>query len=96
MQSMISIRSIARAAGIVAMLSALGAGTVAAHSQTVDPNGNGDGFTKGISNPWAQAHCHAASPEVLASVEAANSFSPADALPCPTIPGNTWPAGLQR
>lgn len=52
----------ARALAIAATLLALSTATVAAHSQTVDPNGNGDGFTKPISNPWAMAHCQAASP----------------------------------
>jgi hypothetical protein len=66
---------VARAAAVATMVLALGAGAVSAHSQTVDPNGNGDGFTKGISNPWAKAHCHAASPAVLAGLDAANSFS---------------------
>jgi len=55
-------RLLGRAAVTATMLLALGAGSVAAHSQTVDPNGNGEGFTKPISNPWAMAHCMAASP----------------------------------
>jgi hypothetical protein len=88
-------RMVARAAGVATMVLALGAGAVSAHSQTVDPNGNGDGFTKGISNPWAKAHCHAASPAVLAGLDAANSFSPTGSLACPTDPGTGWPPGLQ-
>ena len=58
---------------------------VAAHSHTVDPNGNGEGFTKPVSKPWAQAHCNAQSPEVLAEVNAASWFNPAAALPCPAV-----------
>lgn len=53
----------ARALAIAATLLALSTATVAAHMQTVNPNGNGDGFgPRGISNPWAMAHCQAASP----------------------------------
>jgi hypothetical protein len=69
----------------------LAVSSVAAHSQTVNPNGNGDGFVKPISNPWAQAHCHAQAPAVV--FEASDGvvrFSPAGALPCPasvTNPG---------
>lgn len=87
-----------RAAVLAAAMLAMSAAAAAAHSQTVDPNGRGGGFSKPISNAWAQAHCHAASPEVLATTatRAANSFSPAAALPCPTGPGADWPPGLQR
>jgi hypothetical protein len=75
----------ALATGLVAL--AMSAAAVAAHTQTVDPNGNGDGFTKPISNPWAQAHCHAASPSLV--FDASNgvvAFNPATALPCPAVP----------
>lgn len=69
----------------------LAIGGVAAHTQTVDPNGNGDGFVKGISNPWAQAHCHAEAPAVVfAASDGVVKFSPGGALPCPahvTNPG---------
>jgi hypothetical protein len=63
------------------MLFALGAGGVSAHTQSVDPNGNGEGFTKPISNSWAMAHCKAASP--LHVHEASNgvvAFNPARAF----------------
>lgn len=92
-----TLGSVARAAATATLLLGLAAGSVAAHSQTVTPNGNGDGFTKGISNAWAQAHCNARSPEVLATiaVNAANSFSPAGNFACPTEPGENWPPGLQ-
>lgn len=55
-----------RILAVTTMLLALGATSVAAHTQTVDPNGNGEGFTKPISNPWAMAHCQAASPLIIA------------------------------
>jgi hypothetical protein len=89
---------LARAVAMALLLVALTAGAVSAHGQTVDPNGNRTGFTKPISNPWARAHCHAQSPLVLATTaaHAANSFSPAGALPCPTDPGEGWPPGRQR
>lgn len=58
----IAARALVRAAATATILLALGATTVAAHGQTVDPNGNGEGFTKPISRPWAMAHCQAASP----------------------------------
>jgi hypothetical protein len=69
------------------LLTLLIAGSALAHTQTVNPNGNGEGFTKPISNPWAQAHCHAASPALVG--EASNGvvqFLPAAALPCPAVP----------
>lgn len=82
------IRRIATSVATATLLFALTVASVAAHSQTVDPNGNGQGFTKPISNAWAQAHCNARSPEVLATTaeHAANSFSPPGALPCPLVP----------
>ena len=83
-------RSRTRAASAVlaaTMLLALGATSVAAHSQTVNPNGNGDGFTKPISKPFAQAHCNSAAPKVVAEAsDGVVLFSPAAALPCPAIP----------
>lgn len=83
-----SLLRAARAAILATALIAASAGAVAAHSQTVTPNGNGSGFTKPISNAWAQAHCNAASPGVLATTaeHAANAFNPPTALPCPLVP----------
>jgi hypothetical protein len=69
------------------LLALLVAGSALAHTQTVNPKGNGEGFTKPISNPWAQAHCNAASPALVN--EASNGvvqFLPAGALPCPAVP----------
>jgi hypothetical protein len=64
------------------------AGAAGAHSQTVQPPSKDSPTVSGpISNAWAQAHCHAASPGIVG--EASNgvmTFSPAGALPCPPIP----------
>jgi hypothetical protein len=57
-----TLRALARALAGAAIIGAMSVASVAAHSQTVNPNGNGEGFTKPISNPWAMAHCRAASP----------------------------------
>lgn len=61
------------------------AGAAAGHSQTVQPPPHESPVVTGpISNAWAQAHCHAASPGLVA--EASNgvmTFTPAGALPCP-------------
>lgn len=70
-----------RSFAIAATLVALSTATVAAHSQTVNPNGNGEGFTKPISKPWAMAHCQAAAPLHIA--ETSNGvvqFNPAIAF----------------
>ena len=79
-------RLLARSALVATMTLALFAGTVAAHSQTVTPNGNGEGFTKPISNAWAQAHCNAQSPSIVAErSKGVVQFNPAAALPCPLV-----------
>lgn len=64
------------------------AGPVAAHSQTVVPPSKDAPVVSGpISNPWAQAHCHAASPAIVADrSNGVVSFLPAGALPCPAVP----------
>jgi hypothetical protein len=59
-----------------------------AHTQTVNPPGQGEPgiVSDPISKPFAQAHCHAEAPAVVA--DASNgvvSFSPAGALPCPSV-----------
>jgi hypothetical protein len=59
---------------------------VAAHSQTVTPPGRDSVVSGPISNAWAQAHCHAASPGVVAG--ASNGvvvFTPQGALDCPAV-----------
>ncbi|NJD28947.1 MAG: hypothetical protein FIA92_11695 [Chloroflexi bacterium] len=82
-----SFHRVVRAVLGASLLALVTASTALGHSQTVDPNGNGDGFTKPISKAWAQAHCHAASPAIIS--EASNGvvqFLPAGALPCPAVP----------
>lgn len=77
----ISLRSLAGAAVTATLLMSMSLATVAAHSQTVNPNGAGDGFTKPISNPWAIAHCRAASPLHVAETSGGVvAFSPAIAF----------------
>ncbi len=81
-----SLKPAARAVVTAMMLLALGATSVAAHSQTVDPQGNGDGFSKPISNAWAQAHCNSSAPAVVGTAsKGVVRFSPAEALPCPAV-----------
>jgi len=76
-----------RALGVALAMLALSATAAAAHSQTVDPNGNGDGFTRPISKAWAQAHCNAASPAVVSEAsDGVVAFNPAAVLPCPLVP----------
>lgn len=74
--------TIRRAAGAAAAMLALSAGAAAAHSQTVDPNGSGDGFVnRPISRPWAMAHCQAASPLLVADASGGVvQFNPARAF----------------
>jgi len=82
-----TVTRLVRALVGASLLTLLIAGSALAHTQSVNPNGNGAGFTRPISNPWAQAHCHAASPAIVG--EASNGvvqFLPAAALPCPAVP----------
>ena len=82
-----TVTRLVRALVVASLLALLTAGSALAHTQTVNPNGNGEGFTKPISKAWAQAHCHAASPALVS--EASNGvvqFVPAAALPCPAVP----------
>lgn len=64
------------------------AGPVAAHSQSVQPPSKDAPVVSGpISNPWAQAHCNAASPSLVADrSNGVVSFLPAAALACPAVP----------
>ena len=60
-----------------------------AHTQTVNPPGQGEPgiVSDPISQPFAQAHCHAQSPAIVATASGGvASFSPAGALPCPSVP----------
>jgi hypothetical protein len=68
--------------GVMATL-VLVVGTVAAHSQTVDPNGGDGGFVKPIARPWIQGHCRAAAPAVVSDAsDGVVAFNPPTALPC--------------
>jgi hypothetical protein len=78
---------IIRALLLATTMIVLSVGTAAAHTQTVTPNGNGEGFTKPISKRWAQAHCNAQSPALVADASGGVvQFLPAAALPCPPVP----------
>lgn len=58
----------------------------AAHRQIVTPPSKDEPVVdKPISNAWAQAHCSAASPEVLGT-DSVVGFAPYAALPCPAVP----------
>lgn len=76
-------RSLYSLVAALALLAAM-AVPVAAHSQTVTPPGQDAAVVSGpISKAWAQAHCHAAAPAVVAG--ASNGvvvFTPPAALPC--------------
>jgi len=91
MQHRRQARGIAAAVLSLVATALLAISGVAGHSQTVDPKGNGDGFVKPISNPWAQAHCHAQAPAVVFEAsDGVVKFTPGGALPCPgtvTNPG---------
>jgi hypothetical protein len=68
------------------------AAPAAAHSQTVTPPSSDAPVVIGpISKGWAQAHCHAMAPAVVAGASGGVVvFTPAAALPCPasvTNPG---------
>lgn len=57
-----------------------------AHTQSVKPpSKDAPVVSKPISNPWAQAHCNAAAPEVLGRDHVVG-FAPYAALPCPEVP----------
>jgi len=69
------------------LLALLITGSALAHTQTVNPNGNGASFTKPISKAWAQAHCHAASPALVSEAsDGVVQFLPAAALSCLAVP----------
>jgi hypothetical protein len=75
------------ALGGTLLLALAGAGSALGHSQVVQPPSQDTPVVSGpISNPWAQAHCNAASPGIVA--DASNGvvrFTPAAALPCPAV-----------
>jgi hypothetical protein len=57
-----------------------------AHGIIVTPPGQSDPVvSQPVSQRFAQAHCHAQSPEVLSDSPAAAQFVPGAALPCPAV-----------
>jgi hypothetical protein len=82
------IRSVLFAASSAALLLAGSAAAAAAHSQVVQPPSKDDPVVSGpISNAWAQAHCHAASPALVDDrSNGVVMFLPGAALPCPPVP----------
>lgn len=82
-----SIKKLAVSLLLASMLSLLSAGALLAHSQVVTPPGRDVPVVSGpISNPWAQAHCNAASPAIIADrSKGVVQFLPAAALPCPLV-----------
>jgi len=83
-----TVRGLAGVLLAAAALASISVGAVAAHTITVTPNGNADGFgPRSISKSWAQAHCNAESPSLIAdSSKGVVQFLPAQALPCPAVP----------
>jgi hypothetical protein len=82
---------IRRIAGIwIATLAllALNAAPALAHSQAVQPPSKESPVVAGpISNPWAQAHCNAQAPAVVADASGGVViFTPQGHLPCPAVP----------
>lgn len=62
------------------------AGPASAHALIVTPPGQaGAVVSQGVSQPYAQAHCHAQSPAELSNSPAAAQFTPGAALPCPPV-----------
>ena len=62
------------------------AGGASAHALIVTPPGqDGAVVNQPVSNPFAQAHCHAQSPSQLSDSPAAAQFTPGAALPCPPV-----------
>ena len=60
------------------------AGGASAHGIIVTPPGQtGPVASQPVSQPFAQAHCHAQSPAELSDSPAAAQFVPGAALPCP-------------
>jgi hypothetical protein len=63
------------------------AGGASGHGIIVTPPGQtGPVVSQPVSQPFAQAHCHAQSPAELSDSPAAAQFVPGAALPCPGVP----------
>lgn len=76
---------VATASGSLLVLAV--AGSALAHSQVVQPPSHDEPVVSGpISRAWAQAHCNAAAPAVVADAsDGVVRFRPGTALPCPLI-----------
>lgn len=76
---------VATAGGSLLVLTA--AGSALGHSQIVQPPSHDDPIVSGpISKAWAQAHCNAAAPAVVAERSGGVvRFTPGTALPCAAI-----------
>ena len=72
---------------LASMLTLMSASALFAHSQVVTPPSGDVPVVSGpISNPWAQAHCNAASPAIIADrSNGVVQFLPGAALPCPAV-----------
>lgn len=83
-----TFRSIRLAAAAAGFLLALSVPAVSAHTHVVQPPSQDDPVvSQPISNPWAQAHCNAASPAiVVVASNGVNRFNPGITLPCPLVP----------
>jgi hypothetical protein len=77
-----TVLAAAVAAVLVSAMFAVAASPASAHQLDVNPPGQETKSKGAVSTDWAQAHCNAQSPEVLASRGAA-TFTPQGALPCP-------------
>ena len=82
-----SIKKSATSLVLASLLTLMSASALFAHSQVVTPKSRDVPVVSGpISKPWAQAHCHAASPAIVADrSKGVVQFLPAAALPCPAV-----------
>ena len=79
-------RALALAAAGVGLTVGLAA-PASAHTQIVQPPAHESPVVFGpISKAWAQAHCNAASPEVVYEASGVVQFAPGTSLPCPPVP----------
>jgi hypothetical protein len=83
-----AIRRVVLIASAAMVFAAFAAGPTAAHTKVITPPVHDEPVVSGpISRAWAQAHCNAASPEIV--TDQSNGvvrFAPGIALPCPAVP----------
>jgi hypothetical protein len=84
---MTKLRRLLVVVAAVAAVLTLGVLPAAAHSQTVQPPAQDAPTVQGpISQPYAQAHCHAQAPAVTGTASSGVViFSPPESLPCPPV-----------